>query len=114
MESVTKPEGYPYLKFTCITERAQYNKEDDREETYYEAHPAIIDFNKIDPIYWYRYKVRNPETLQLESCVVLCFLDLGNGEHEIMVAETFPKFDTRLKEWIEYANSTIKDNGTPE
>jgi len=106
-----KPEGYPYLKLTCITEREQYHKEDDREETFYEAHPLVIDFSKIDPLYWYRYKVRNPETLQLESCVVVCFLDIHGEQHELMIVETFPKLDAKIREWVAYAEQTTDNNG---
>lgn len=99
-----QPEGYPYLKLQCITEREQYVKDEERYDIYYEAHPAEIDFRNIIPLYWYRYKVRNPETEQLEICVVFSFIDTVFGTtHDLMVAETFPKFSARIKEWIEYA-----------
>ena len=104
------PEGYPYLKLNCITERLQYHKEDEREETYYELNPIVMDIRMVKPVYWHRYKVRNPDTLQLETCVLLAFVDIVGTPSELMIAETFPKFDKLIKEWITYAeqNDTTK------
>ena len=104
------PEGYPYLKLNCITERLQYLKEDEREETYYELNPIVMDIRMVKPVYWHRYKVRNPDTLQLETCVLLAFVDIVGTPSELMIAETFPKFDKLIKEWITYAeqNDTTK------
>ena len=107
-----QPDSYPYLKLTCITERPQYNKEDEVEDTYYEAHPIVMDFRMVKPVYWYRYKVRNPDTLQLETCVLLAFIDIVGTPSELLIAETFPKFDKLIKDWITYAeqNDTTKTN----
>lgn len=106
-----KPEGYPYLRMTCITERPQWVSEEDREDTYYEAHPITIDFSTVSPMYWHRYKLRNPETAILENCIVTMFTDVNGNSFELMFAETFPKFDKIMKEWIEYAITQNNDNG---
>lgn len=110
-----KPEGFPYLKVTGITERPQYVKEDDREETYYEVNPMVLDMRTITPIYWHRFKVRNPDTLALENCVVLCFTnDSASESQELMIAETFPKFDKMIREWIDYIMSDENEPKQPE
>lgn len=97
-----KPEGYPYLRMTCITERGQWIIAEEREDTHYEAHPIVIDFRMITPIYWHRYKVRNPDTLQLETCVLFAFLDNSGNASELLIADTFPKFDKIIREWSDY------------
>ena len=107
------PDGYPYLKMTCITEREQYVVAEERYDIYYEAHPIVIDFRNIIPLYWYRYKVKNPDTGDLEICVVMSFIDAVHGTtHDIMIADTFPKVDKLLREWIEYSNEINNEAGT--
>lgn len=86
---------------TCITERLQWIIAEEREDTHYEAHPIVIDFRMITPVYWHRFKVRNPDTAQLEICVLFAFIDNSGSPSELLIAETFPKFDKMIREWIE-------------
>lgn len=104
-----RPDGYPYFSFRCVTERPEFNKEEDREVSYYEDRDAVIDFCTIDPIFWYQYRVLNPESGKLELCVVLDYTDVHGNPHEIMIAEPFKKFDARIRQWIEYAAQSKND-----
>lgn len=109
-----KPDGYPWFTYKCITERMEYLKEEEREIPYYEAGWATIDFCMISPISWYKYRVMNPETNKLESCVVFEYIDQSGNHHEVMAAESLKTFDARIKDWIMYAAKINKDEKTED
>ena len=92
-------EGYPYLRLTCVTNVGT------EEEPVWDTAPFCVDFSCIQPIYWFRHKLPNKISGALETVTCFCFVDAVFGNlTTVYVAETFPKFDALIRQWIEHSN----------